>query len=1711
MAGLHFPITADNGSFMRALNEVTAGVRDASRQIEAEGGSIDRVISTIKGGLATLGIGLGLKELSGQIFNTRAQFEQLEIAFTTMLGSAEKADALLTQLKQTAAKTPFEMEDVVGGAKSLLAYGIEAEKVNDTLIRLGDIASGLSIPLTDLTYLYGTTMVQGRMFTQDLRQFQGRGVPIADELAKVLGIAKDKVGEAVTAGKVGAKELEQAIVGLTSEGGKFGGLMARQSDSLKGKWENIKDTIGLMFNEMGQQTSGVMNLTLDATASIVDHWQDVIAVLGGVAAAYGAQKGILMLDSAFTAAKNDYGYNAEMTQLQALIPVKEEAAKTDLEQAVASGNLTKAKADQIAALREEANAQLDALAKKEAAAKAEEAAALAKEAAAKKNVDAIDEEITALAEKLQASMDSMSAEELESSVTELNTLETLKNEGADAAQAAAEEVKAAATNVATASEARETLATQINTAQTVGNTAATKLLTIAKEKYALVVAKVNAVMAANKYAIIIGAVIALGYAIYKLITYQSEEEKRAEAVSKAHAKCMVEYAREKKELNSLANTLASAKKGSEEWKAAKDSIVSQYGQYFKNLDAEIEKVGNLSTSYAVLTREIKKSIVAKQLKEYDEDEDHKVDVNSTLENSLNRISTGYMVYNPKTGKNEKRVASKELQLQWQDQLSTYLMNGGEGELDPRLVGALRNAKSTWYGGHHSVWDEVEENVKKIKANNADKEKIANSMGLTLEEVFKQETYDNTKPETQDKAYWENKKKDATSRLEALSDIAAKGKEGDKIRQEIAEYNNRLKSFDDGSKSKSGSTPEQIASKQSEAHQKLIDLMKQQAEDRLKQEQDYEYQRWQTRIDLMQEGEAKVIAQMQLDQSKEKTSLEEQKQQAIQAEIERQKAVFDAREDEKAVGNKKYAKQVFNPATDVDQAEIKAITQRYDTLYTQLLSKQGKAEQDRLRQAQESFNAYLQESGTYQQKREAISADYDKRISEAANTGDRMMLEAQKNKSLSDLDYQQWIDSGEIAHAFGDISNLSKQAISQLISDMEQYREKVVATFDPDKIQKYEEALDNLRKAEVEDAFTAFGDMVPEYFTKRLEIQKQINDQSKIGEELAKKQNELNQRTQSQRQTVKGLAKSQGYNLSDEDLADPKKIQQIADAISSSANSGNAFSKALYSALLELLKLNNESDDLEEATDKWDGNFANLKDKLENLKGADKFNAICEAVSKAAGVIGDLAGKASEMADALGADGFGEALGYLGDAMGSVQNIASGFSKGLVNGIAAAAGEVMNWVTKLAMAGDARHQKNIEKLQDRIDTLQKSYDKLGKSVDEAYSTDASKLIEQQNTLLQQQKVLIRQQMAEEEAKKKTDPEKLKEMQDQLDEINEQIGDNEKKAKEAIIGKDIKSAIDEFSSAYAEAWENGTDAAQASAKAVKSIISSALSELLKKNIQPTAQKFYDTLAKAMEDGILTDAELANLDAIKRQMDALAASEEEQYKKIQERYKDLDELREELTDISFDSVRDNFKSLLSDMESSTEDFTNSFTDMLRNALIEGLMDNKYDALLKEWYAEFAKAMEGGELTDSERDALRQQYDAIVQQGIADRNAINSIVGGGAYSQQASEGSAWNMSQETGDELNGRFTAMVELEATNNLLVSDGNTIARQILATLQSLSGLSMTVTGNGDNETLLAIKDMIFLQTGYLENIEKYSKFLATMSSDLSEVKSAVKDL
>lgn len=1595
MPGLHFDITADNKVFIRSVDEIERSVRSASDQIEADGGDIEAVFTRIQKAASLAAAGFSLKEFVGKVTSTRGEFQQLEVAFNTMLGSEEQAVALMDQLTRTAATTPFDLQGIANGAKQLLAYGVNAGDVNGTLIRLGDIAAGLSIPLGDLVYLYGTTMAQGRLYTQDLNQFTGRGIPMIGELAKQFGVAESQVKKLVEEGKVGFPEVQKVIENLTNEGGKFGGLMEAQSKTIVGQISNIEDAIDSMFNEIGRSSEGIINTSLGMVSSLVENWQTVGMILGDIALAYGTQKAVLVGMAAVTSSM----YKAEMTALAAILPEKQQSVNLDIAEAVSKGRLSKASAERLIALRAEVKAQLENLAATKAAATAEAAAAAQKYRAALQQSLASKAAVAAKKEELVASGQIVGSFLSENAVKEMGIATDKAKAAAIQSAAAKQEYYAAVAKKKAAIEALDTATINANTAAQTANARSTNILTLAKQGLATATKKLYATMMANPYAVITAAVVALGYGIYKLVTYQTEAEKAQSRLDEAWDKSDGAIRAENAQISILFDRLRKAKEGTEEWQRARDAIWAKYGNYLQALGDEKTALNDVEVAYKHVAKAAEEAAKARALDSLlkKEGEEYAEQYSKSYDKIFNIIS-------------EKK--GKEFADKYRETISRVL--SGQSKFTKEFIAQYKETRI-----------------------------LMNGLG----------------PST---AYTVNPLEDAANEGLKITERYLKNIKNAEEKFGVSGGGNAPNTVGQGVPTKvieSGKAAAKNVAKEENAAKKLADLMLKQAQERLQIEQDYEYERWQSRIDLMQEGEEKVLAQQELNNSKELSSLEKRKQQEIAAEIERQKAVFKARK-EAGQASGEFA---------VDQTEIGNIEARYAALQADLTQAQQKAESDRQKAAKKSMNAYLKEFGNYQQKRFAIEEEYQAKIQAAENEGQRMQLTAQQNKALSDLDYEEWVGTGSIALAFGDISNLSDKTIAQLIADMEKYREKVIATFDPEKIQKYEEALSNLRIVRSDNSFGIFSSAIPEYFKQR----KSVADQMESAEENV------------------NVLYEQRVNLLD-------RIKMLNDLISVTGATGNDVSKLIE----QLRKAEVELNDNEKASGKAKNAIQKLKEEWDNLNSPqEKFEGIADAISYIGALVSSVASDLSGMFDAMGAEGLGKVVGTLGEVAGDVGNIAAQFAKGnMIGGIASIAGTAFKWIGSLFSLGDARHERNIQRMQKQIDALQRSYDKLDRSIDNAFSTDASDLIEQQNASLKQQRILVKNQMAEEDAKKKTDDKKMQEFRDRIGEIDETLEDNKKKAKEAIIGKDIKSAIGEFVNVYTGAWDDGTDAAQKSMSAVKSIITSALNELLKKNIQPSAQKFYDTLVSFMSDGKLDDWELESLDAIKAQIDVLAAAGEEQYKKIQDRYKDLDELREELTDISFDSVRDNFKSLLSDMESTTADFTEDFADMLRNAMIESLMNSKYDAMLKEWYEEFAEAMRDQTLTDTERNQLRQRYEDIVNQGIIDRDALNSVLGGGDYSQSATAGGWESMGQDTAEELNGRFTSLTELQVINNDLMQTQNIITSQILATMQSM-GL-MTPSDGGADPTLLAIKDMMFLSTGYLEDIRKYTKILNSVDERLS---------
>ena len=301
---LGFKATLDIDDFNVSSEAIERRIKKVANNVEGESGKMeDSLLSFAQNGakyIVSYLVGQGMGSLLNSIVQTRGQFQQLEIAFETILGSGSKAKALMNQLVDTAARTPFDLMGVASSAKQLLAYGIAAEDVNDTLVRLGNIASGLSIPLQDIAYLYGTTMTQGRLYAQDLNQFTGRGIPMVKELAKILGVAESQVKTLVSEGKVGFPEVQQVIQNLTNEGGMFFNLMEKQSKSLTGMIANLGDAWDSALNKLGEDNQDVFAAGISGATYLVEHLEDILRIVKAITVAYGSYKAAIVLNTLAT-------------------------------------------------------------------------------------------------------------------------------------------------------------------------------------------------------------------------------------------------------------------------------------------------------------------------------------------------------------------------------------------------------------------------------------------------------------------------------------------------------------------------------------------------------------------------------------------------------------------------------------------------------------------------------------------------------------------------------------------------------------------------------------------------------------------------------------------------------------------------------------------------------------------------------------------------------------------------------------------------------------------------------------------------------------------------------------------------------------------------------------------------------------------------------------------------------------------------------------------------------------------------------------------------------------------------------------------------------------------------------------------------------------------------------------------------------------------
>ena len=248
--------------------------------------------------LAVIG-GVGvLKALGSEIIRVRGEFQAADTAIQTLLGSKEKADALMSQVREYAKISPLEFSDVTQATQMMLGFNIEAEKVPRYLQAIGDVSMGDTQRFNSLTLAFSQMSAAGKLMGQDLNQMINAGFNplqiMADKTGKSIATLKDEMSK----GAISAEMVQQAFIDATSAGGKFYNMSENASKTINGQLSMMQDAMDSVFNELGQKSEGVIIKGIQTTTSLIENYETIGKVLAGLVATYGAYRTAVMLVTA---------------------------------------------------------------------------------------------------------------------------------------------------------------------------------------------------------------------------------------------------------------------------------------------------------------------------------------------------------------------------------------------------------------------------------------------------------------------------------------------------------------------------------------------------------------------------------------------------------------------------------------------------------------------------------------------------------------------------------------------------------------------------------------------------------------------------------------------------------------------------------------------------------------------------------------------------------------------------------------------------------------------------------------------------------------------------------------------------------------------------------------------------------------------------------------------------------------------------------------------------------------------------------------------------------------------------------------------------------------------------------------------------------------------------------------------------------------------
>lgn len=252
------------------LKETTSELKKQKAGVSGVSDEMKKMKTLITGFIAAY----GGKKLWEMLIGSNAEMEQYTTSLEVMLGSTEKASAMIEKMREFAAKTPLTLENVISGGSLLMSYGVDESNLIDTMTKLGDLASGNAEKMDRITLAYGQMLAKGKVTGEELRQMTEAGVPLQTALAESIGVTGEEFSKMVSAGKVGIDDLNKAITGLTTGNGKFAGMMEKQSQTMQGMFSTLLDNLSEFMRKMGEGAFGEVKSALQEASDLLAEWEE---------------------------------------------------------------------------------------------------------------------------------------------------------------------------------------------------------------------------------------------------------------------------------------------------------------------------------------------------------------------------------------------------------------------------------------------------------------------------------------------------------------------------------------------------------------------------------------------------------------------------------------------------------------------------------------------------------------------------------------------------------------------------------------------------------------------------------------------------------------------------------------------------------------------------------------------------------------------------------------------------------------------------------------------------------------------------------------------------------------------------------------------------------------------------------------------------------------------------------------------------------------------------------------------------------------------------------------------------------------------------------------------------------------------------------------------------------------------------------------------